>query len=106
MSRPFDVRRRVRLIEMAERSFSGTRRIGTEHLPLSDPGMLTKAYADLFTRKGGWFIRGDARSLASGPSGWSVTTEMMSIEAREAVVALGPWSDDVFGRSATTSRWL
>jgi D-amino-acid dehydrogenase len=62
----------------------------------SDPGMLTKAYADLFTRKGGRFIRGDARSLASGPSGWSVTTEMMSIEAREAVVALGPWSDDVF----------
>jgi len=62
----------------------------------SDPGMLTKAYADLFTRKGGRFIRGDARSLASGPSGWSVTTEMMSIEAHEAVVALGPWSDDVF----------
>ena len=62
----------------------------------SDPGMLTKAYADLFTRKGGRFVRGDARSLASGPSGWSVTTEMMSIEAREAVVALGPWSDDVF----------
>jgi D-amino-acid dehydrogenase len=62
----------------------------------SDPGMLTKAYADLFTRKGGRFIRGDARSLASGRSGWSVTTEMMSIEACEAVVALGPWSDDVF----------
>ena len=62
----------------------------------SDPGMLTKAYADLFTRKGGRFIRGDARSLASGPSGWSVTTEIMSIEAHEAVVALGPWSDDVF----------
>ena len=60
----------------------------------SDPGMLTKAYADLFTRKGGRFIRGDARRLASDPSGWSVTTEMMSIEAREAVVALGPWSDE------------
>jgi D-amino-acid dehydrogenase len=62
----------------------------------SDPGMLTKAYADLFTRKSGRFIRGDARSLASGRSGWTVTTETGSIDAREAVVALGPWSDDVF----------
>jgi D-amino-acid dehydrogenase len=62
----------------------------------SDPGLLTKAYADLFTRKGGRFQKGDARRLASEPSGWSVATEMGSIEAREAVVALGPWSDDVF----------
>ena len=62
----------------------------------SDPGMLTKAYADLFTRKGGRFCTGDARRLAVQPSGWSVATETGPIEAREAVVALGPWSDDVF----------
>jgi D-amino-acid dehydrogenase len=62
----------------------------------SDPGMLTKAYADLFARRGGRFCKGDARRLASEPSGWSVATETGSIEAREAVVALGPWSDDVF----------
>ena len=62
----------------------------------SDPGMLTKAYADLFTRKGGRFIRGDARSLGSEPSGWNVMTEAGSIATREAVVALGPWSDDIF----------
>jgi len=61
----------------------------------SDPGMLTKAYADLFTRKGGRFRKGDARRLVSEPSGWSVASETGSIEAREAVVALGPWSDDV-----------
>ena len=62
----------------------------------SDPGLLTKAYADLFTRKGGRFCTGDARRLAAQLSGWSVATEKGPIEAREAVVALGPWSDDVF----------
>ena len=62
----------------------------------SDPGMLTKAYADLFARRGGRFCKGDAHRLASEPSGWSVATETGSIEAREAVVALGPWSNDVF----------
>jgi D-amino-acid dehydrogenase len=66
----------------------------------SDPGMLTKAYADLFVRKGGRFLVGDARGLTqetSGEaSGWSLPSESGPITAREAVVALGPWSDDVF----------
>ena len=61
-----------------------------------DPGMLTKAYADLFTRKGGRFYKGDARRLVAEPSGWSLATEADAVDAREAVVALGPWSDDVF----------
>ena len=58
--------------------------------------MLTKAYADLFTRKGGRFCKGDARRLAAEPLGWRVATETGPIDAREAVIALGPWSDDVF----------
>ncbi len=62
----------------------------------SDPGLLTKAYADLFTRNGGRFCRGDARRLTGESSGWSVFTETGAIHARDAVVALGPWSDDVF----------
>ncbi len=62
----------------------------------SDPGMLTKAYADLFTRKGGHLHKGDARRLISEPSGWSIATETGLFQARDAVVALGPWSDDVF----------
>ncbi len=62
----------------------------------SDPGMLTKSYADLFTRKGGHLHKGDARRLVSEPSGWSIPTEPGLIAARDAVVALGPWSDDVF----------
>jgi len=62
----------------------------------SDPGMLTKAYADLFVRRGGQFFTGDARRLAQENSGWSVPSDSGPIEARDAVVALGPWSDDVF----------
>ncbi|SDR41386.1 D-amino-acid dehydrogenase [Rhizobiales bacterium GAS113] len=61
-----------------------------------DPSMLTKTYADLFKRKGGRFLIGEALSLAPQSSGWSVQSESGPIEAREAVVALGPWSDDVF----------
>jgi len=61
-----------------------------------DPGMLTKAYADLFMRRGGRFRNGDARRLTQENSGWSVPSDSGPVEAREVVVALGPWSDDVF----------
>jgi D-amino-acid dehydrogenase len=62
----------------------------------SDPGMLTKAYADLFLRKGGRFLKGDARGLIEEASHWSLPFESGPITARDVVVALGPWSDDVF----------
>jgi D-amino-acid dehydrogenase len=62
----------------------------------SDPGMLTRAYADLFGRRGGRFCRGDARRLAAEPAGWRVATSAGPIAAGAVVVALGPWSDDVF----------
>src|SRR5262249_33941919 len=52
----------------------------------SDPGMLTKAYANLFTHRGGRLLKGDARRLASQPSGWSLVADNGSIEAREVVV--------------------
>ena len=61
----------------------------------SDPGLLTKAYADLFVRRGGRFVRGDAHALTATASDWSLHSESGPITAREAVVALGPWSDDV-----------
>jgi D-amino-acid dehydrogenase len=61
-----------------------------------DPGGLAKAYAALFKRKGGRFMVGDARSLEQG-SGWRVAGPDGGAVAREIVVALGPWSDLVFG---------
>lgn len=59
---------------------------------IADPGALAKAYAALFIRNGGRFVAADARSLRQESGGWRVN----GASAREAVVALGPWSDLVF----------
>ena len=64
-----------------------------------DPGGLAKAYAALFQRNGGRFVVADAQTLAQDSGGqWQVTTSVGKVSAREAVVALGPWSDLVFNR--------
>jgi D-amino-acid dehydrogenase len=63
---------------------------------VSDPGAVTKGYADLFMRRGGRLITGDARSLAVSGDGWSVQTSSGVLTARNAVVALGAWSSDIF----------
>jgi D-amino-acid dehydrogenase len=74
---------------------------GAIHLPapgfVPDPGGLAKAYAALFKRKGGRFFVGDARTLDQDAGGWRVAGSDGAAVAREAVVALGPWSDLVFG---------
>lgn len=64
-----------------------------------DPGRLAKAYAALFARRGGRFVVADARTLDQDAGGgrWRVATRDGSASGREAVVALGPWSDLVFG---------
>lgn len=62
-----------------------------------DPGKLAKTYAELFVRNGGRFIAGDARSLEQDGAGWRLRDAGgNAVVAREAVVALGPWSDLVF----------
>jgi D-amino-acid dehydrogenase len=63
---------------------------------IPDPGGLAKAYAALFTRKGGRFFVGDATTLEQTSGGWRVRGGDGSAVAREAVVALGPWSDLIF----------
>ena len=60
------------------------------------PGGLAKAYAALFERKGGRFLVGDARTLEQVTGGWRVGSAGGAAVGREAVVALGPWSDLVF----------
>ena len=63
-----------------------------------DPGGLAKAYAALFQRRGGRFVVGDAQTLQQDSGGrWRVATPDGAVSGREAVVALGPWSDLVFG---------
>src|SRR4051794_25438124 len=65
---------------------------------VSDPGSLVTSYAELFVRRGGKLLRGDATTLAQAGSGWAVTTEEGRIEAEAAVVALGPWSPEFLKR--------
>jgi len=63
-----------------------------------DPGGLAKAYAALFQRKGGRFAVADAKTLEQDAGGrWQVATSDGKVSGREAVAALGPWSDLVFG---------
>jgi D-amino-acid dehydrogenase len=73
---------------------------GGIHFPapgfVPDPGGLAKAYAALFTRKGGRFVVGDAKTLEQSGGGWRVGGPDGTVVAREVVVALGPWSDLVF----------
>jgi D-amino-acid dehydrogenase len=74
---------------------------GALHWPspgfVPDPGGLAKAYAALFKRKGGRFLVGDARTLEQVNGGWRVVGASGAVVAREVVVAMGPWSDLVFG---------
>ncbi len=62
---------------------------------VSWPEGLVKAYADLFLSLGGQFFAGEAQSLRQTETGWTVQAGGGPVEARHAVVALGPWSMDV-----------
>lgn len=61
-----------------------------------DPGALSQAYADLFAARGGRFVSGDALTLRESKRRWRVETGAGALEAPDAVVALGPWSDAIF----------
>ena len=73
---------------------------GAVHFPapgfVPDPGGLAKAYAALFGRKGGRYLVGDARTLEQSGNRWRLATLEGTITAREVVVAMGPWSDQIF----------
>lgn len=62
-----------------------------------DPKGLTMAYLKLFERLGGKLVRGDATTLSQLPQGkgWRVQTDEGPVEAEQAVIAMGPWSEDV-----------
>ncbi len=66
-------------------------------MSLRDPLALTQGYVKLFLDRGGAFSRGDALTLRQNAGRWEVATEEGWVSAPQAVVALGPWSDGVFG---------
>lgn len=62
---------------------------------VSSPGGVVKAYAAHLEALGGKVLIGDAATLTKGGELWSVRTEAGLVEAREVIVALGPWSMDL-----------
>ncbi len=58
-----------------------------------DPAALGAAYLKLFLSRGGEIVQGDARRLERAADGWRVLAPSGLVVAREAVAALGPWTD-------------
>ncbi len=62
---------------------------------VTNPLAVTQAYAARFAALGGVALNGDARSLRRTGAHWRVETDAGPLDARDAVVALGPWTPDV-----------
>ena len=62
---------------------------------VTNPLALTRAYIARFTGLGGVVLTGDARTLHRANDRWRVETDEGPVDAREAVVALGPWATDL-----------
>lgn len=69
----------------------------TDPWSIRDPGSLNKAYVQYFQSLGGKLAWGDAATLEHVLSGegWRMQSPDGPIEAKEVVVALGPWADYV-----------
>ncbi len=64
----------------------------------ASPGTLTAGYSDLFARRGGQVVTGDASTLRQKGTGWQVETDEGTAGATQAVIALGPWSPRLLAR--------
>lgn len=62
---------------------------------VSNPLAVTSAYAARFAALGGIVITADARSLHRAGTQWRIATAEGPLDAPAAVVALGPWTQDV-----------
>jgi D-amino-acid dehydrogenase len=73
--------------------------LGGVHYPdarqIQDPQALSSAYLRLFEQRGGRFVKGDARTLQAAAKSWSVQTDEGRLYAKQAVLALGPWGEDM-----------
>ena len=62
---------------------------------LSNPLAVTQAYAQRFVQLGGRLVKGDAMTLRRSALACRVETSEGGIEAGHAVIALGPWTNDL-----------
>jgi D-amino-acid dehydrogenase len=67
----------------------------TGAVSIDNPLALTRAYAARFAAVGGLALTGDARTLHRADPYWRVETTSGPLDARDAVIALGPWTPDV-----------
>jgi D-amino-acid dehydrogenase len=67
----------------------------TQPTTVADPQALALAYLRRFELLGGRFLRGDAAMLSANGPGWRLSGAQGPIDAGDAVIALGPWSDVV-----------
>ncbi|MDP8250729.1 NAD(P)/FAD-dependent oxidoreductase [Pseudochrobactrum saccharolyticum] len=65
---------------------------------VNDPSALVKAYASLFTQRGGVFLHGDASTLQQQSDGWAVRASE-PVTARNVVAALGPQSHLIYDKA-------
>jgi D-amino-acid dehydrogenase len=65
---------------------------------ISSPLGVTRAYAQHFTKLGGTILQGDALKLHRSGHYWRVETDEGPLDASQAVVALGPWGQDLLDR--------
>ncbi len=67
----------------------------TGAVSIDNPLALTQAYAARFAELGGLMLTGDARTLHRAEPYWRVDTASGPIDARDVVIALGPWAADI-----------
>lgn len=70
----------------------------TDPWTVRDPGGLVVKYRELLEQLGGRFVEGDALGLEAHGSGWKIATDDGPVEAKDAVIALGPWAGDLTTR--------
>jgi D-amino-acid dehydrogenase len=73
-----------------------------EAASVSNPLAVTKAYAAQFVICGGVTLRGNALSLHRSGASWRIDTAEGPLDAKEAVVALGPWAPDLLAQLGIT----
>lgn len=70
----------------------------TDPWSIRDPGGLVVKYRELFESLGGVTVNGDAMQLEQRGSGWRLPVADGVLEAREVIIALGPWAGDLTNR--------
>jgi len=67
----------------------------TDPWSVRDPGGLVVKYRELFESLGGRTVAGEALGLEQHGAAWRVGTSDGLVEAKDAVIALGPWAGDL-----------